>query len=643
MKITAYVKKRGIQRKLILSFLLLGLTPMIIMGSVSYYKSTDMLIQSTNSEMTNLMKKSIELLDSQFSVYKMQMDSIVTSSKQALDMIQYGMSLDVGTIENLEKAFAEEIKKYQAVKRISIFDQQGDLKVTSNKAASDPAEKAVSLPWFNQASASKEIIFGAAYVPKGMKEPVMTMVKPCLSQDGKIYAFLAVDIATEYAAKPITSIKIGKEGFAYAVDRQGMVIAHPDKGKVFQVNISKEEFGKEILQKKNGMIDYSLDGVSQFSSFSEYPAMNWIVVSQVNKEDILTSVKTMNTLFIILLIVMAVFSLVAGILFTSRLVKPINRIVAGLSEGAHQVASASLQVSESSQSLAEGASQQAASLEETSSSLEEMSAMTKQNADNANQAKAMMNEAKVVVDKANTQMVRLTEAIGQITRSSEETGKIIKTIDEIAFQTNLLALNAAVEAARAGEAGAGFAVVADEVRNLALRAAEAARNTSELIEKTIKAVKTGNEVTVSTKEAFQANVELSGKISQLVDEIASASDEQSHGISQVNTAVTEMDKVTQETAANAEGSASAAEEMNAQAQQMRVFVEELAGVVGMDVRDSGFVERRIAVPPAAGKKALPPPAEKGKKTEKKQESTVKQKASDIIPLDKDEPESFKDF
>jgi methyl-accepting chemotaxis protein len=299
----------------------------------------------------------------------------------------------------------------------------------------------------------------------------------------------------------------------------------------------------------------------------------------VKKADILASINTMNTLFIILVIVMAAFSLVAGVLFTARLVKPINRIVAGLNDGSDQMMSASSQVSNSSQRLAEGASKQAASLEETSSSLEEMSSMTQQNADNANQAKLMMNEAKLVVEKANAQMARLTEAIGQITRSSEETGKIIKTIDEIAFQTNLLALTAAVEAARAGEAGAGFAVVADEVRNLALRAAEAARNTSDLIEKTIKAVKTGNEMTVSTQDAFRANLELSVKISQLVDEIAAASDEQAQGITQVNTAVAEMDKVTQETAATAEESASAAEEMNAQAQQMRMFVEDLVAVV----------------------------------------------------------------
>jgi methyl-accepting chemotaxis protein len=219
-------------------------------------------------------------------------------------------------------------------------------------------------------------------------------------------------------------------------------------------------------------------------------------------------------------------------------------------------------------------------LEETSSSLEEMSSMTKQNADHANQAKAMMTEANTIVEKVDHHMKEMAAAIVEITKSSEETGKIIKTIDEIAFQTNLLALNAAVEAARAGEAGAGFAVVADEVRNLAMRASEAAKNTSNLIENTIKAVRKGNEMTNATQEAFKENAAISKKIAQLVDEIATASEEQSHGITQVNTAVAEMDKVTQSTAANAEESAAASEELNAQAEQMKSFVEDLARVVG---------------------------------------------------------------
>lgn len=260
--------------------------------------------------------------------------------------------------------------------------------------------------------------------------------------------------------------------------------------------------------------------------------------------------------------------------------KPLRMVIEGLTEASDQVASGSNQVSTSSQSLAEGSSEQAASIEETSSSLEEMSSMTKQNADNAGQADNLMKEANQVVDQANESMGELTTSMEEISKASEETSKIIKTIDEIAFQTNLLALNAAVEAARAGEAGAGFAVVADEVRNLAMRAADAARNTADLIEGTVKKVGDGSDLVTKTNDAFAQVAESSKKVGELVGEIAAASNEQADGIEQVNKAVTEMDKVVQQNAANAEESASASEEMSAQAEQMKVSVGDLVAMVG---------------------------------------------------------------
>ena len=164
--------------------------------------------------------------------------------------------------------------------------------------------------------------------------------------------------------------------------------------------------------------------------------------------------------------------------------------------------------------------------------------------------------------------------------ASEETAKIIKTIDEIAFQTNLLALNAAVEAARAGEAGAGFAVVADEVRNLAMRAAEAAKNTANLIEGTVNKVKEGSDLVGLTAEAFSQVAASSTKMKELVGEISAASGEQSQGVDQINKAINEMNQVTQQVAANAEESASASEELNAQAEQMKGHVEDLSSVIG---------------------------------------------------------------
>ncbi|HSR10750.1 MAG TPA: methyl-accepting chemotaxis protein, partial [Thermodesulfobacteriota bacterium] len=233
----------------------------------------------------------------------------------------------------------------------------------------------------------------------------------------------------------------------------------------------------------------------------------------------------------------------------------------------------------SSKTLADGSSAQAAGLEEASSSLEEMSSMTRKNAENANEAKNLTGDAKQIVENVNRHMTDMSEAIAEVLRSSEETKKIIKTIDEIYFQTNLLALNAAVEAARAGEAGAGFAVVADEVRNLAIRATEAAKNTSALIERTLKSVKNGSELTLATKEAFGKNVEVTEKIRSLIEEIAVASGEQAEGIAQVSRAVADMDKVTQTNAASAEESASAAEQLNGQAERVKEIVEKLARLV----------------------------------------------------------------
>jgi methyl-accepting chemotaxis protein len=195
----------------------------------------------------------------------------------------------------------------------------------------------------------------------------------------------------------------------------------------------------------------------------------------------------------------------------------------------------------------------------------------------------LMKDSRQMVEQANGSMTKLTESMDDISKASDETSKIIKTIDEIAFQTNLLALNAAVEAARAGEAGAGFAVVANEVRNLAMRAADAARNTSALIEGTVKKVKEGSELVGRTNEAFSEVSSSAAKVADLVSEIAAASTEQAQGIDQINKAVAEMDKVTQQNAANAEESASASEEMNAQAEQMKGVAAELLAIVGGDL------------------------------------------------------------
>ncbi len=234
---------------------------------------------------------------------------------------------------------------------------------------------------------------------------------------------------------------------------------------------------------------------------------------------------------------------------TGQLLGAMQKMISNMSDTIGTVASAS-------DSLSQAASEQASSLEETSSAIEEMTSMTRQNANNADQANKIVSQSQKDMQQASESMTQLTDSMEGISKASEETSKIIKTIDEIAFQTNLLALNAAVEAARAGEAGAGFAVVADEVRNLAMRAADAARDTANLIEGTIKKVQDGSNYVSRTNEAFTEVVSRSTKVGELVAEIAEASREQSEGIEQVSKAIGEMDKVTQQNAANAEEMAS---------------------------------------------------------------------------------------
>ena len=290
--------------------------------------------------------------------------------------------------------------------------------------------------------------------------------------------------------------------------------------------------------------------------------------------------KTVTMILVIALGTGALISILLAVFIIRSITKPISAVITGLQQSANDVTSASGQMSTASQSLAEGASMQAATIEETSSSLEEMSSMTKQNADNSGQADGLMHAAIDVVSQANDSMSKLTVSMSEISKASEKTSKIIKTIDEIAFQTNLLALNAAVEAARAGEAGAGFAVVADEVRNLAMRAADAASETAQLIEGTVKKVNQGGGLVNDTNEAFVRVAESASKVGELVGEISTASKEQAEGIEQINRAVTEMDRVVQQNAAGAEESASSAAEMDNQAENMNRYVGDLVAIVG---------------------------------------------------------------
>jgi methyl-accepting chemotaxis protein len=247
----------------------------------------------------------------------------------------------------------------------------------------------------------------------------------------------------------------------------------------------------------------------------------------------------------------------------------LNEILAQAKVAAEQVNTGAAQVSDSSQALSQGATKQASSLEEVTASMNEIGAQTKQNAENASQANQLAGAARGNADEGNAQMKQMLTAMEDISKSSQQISKIIKSIDEIAFQTNLLALNAAVEAARAGVHGKGFAVVAEEVRNLAQRSAKAAKETTELIENSVKSVGNGTRIAGATAKALEQIVTGITKAADLVGEIASASKEQAQGIDQVNAGLMQIDQVTQSNTANAEESAAASEELAGQSQHLQ--------------------------------------------------------------------------
>ncbi len=242
---------------------------------------------------------------------------------------------------------------------------------------------------------------------------------------------------------------------------------------------------------------------------------------------------------------------------------------------AKEVASAAAQVSSASQSLAQAASEQAASLEETAASSQQVGAVTRKNLEHSRSAVNYVEESDRQVASANQTLEEMVGSMQQIIGSSGKISKIIKVIEEIAFQTNILALNAAVEAARAGAAGMGFAVVADEVRNLAQRCAGAAGDTANLIEESITTSNDGKTRLAQVVEAISSMTESSAKVRSLVKEVDDGSQEQSRSIDQISAAIAQMERVTQNTAANAEESAAASAEMNSQAEAMAEIVDRL--------------------------------------------------------------------
>jgi|AntRauTorcE11897_2_1112592.scaffolds.fasta_scaffold02486_1 methyl-accepting chemotaxis protein len=432
--------------------------------------------------------------------------------------------------------------------------------------------------WFQKAIKGEHVL-SKPLVSRTTGNRIMNIAVPVMS-NGDIIGVVRTAVLIDKLTARLADLHVSEGMEVFLLEKNGNPVTRSKSLQgvenvttIAAQEISNEQSGVQVYQNAAGR--------TVVGSYKYIDKLDWGFVVEIDEEIAMAEV---NSVFWTIIGVSGGILAVAGFLIVylvrKNITLPLENAIEGLTAASEQVASASTEVSSSSQTLAEGSSEQAASIEETSASLEEIAAQTKQNSANANQADRSMKETSDIVDRGVASMKRMVTAINTIMESSNETSKIVKTIDEIAFQTNLLALNAAVEAARAGEAGKGFAVVAEEVRNLAQRSAEAARSTSQLIEQSQENAKNGVEVADEVEGQLNSINESSESIVTLIAEIAAASDEQTQAIGQVNNAMSEMDKVVQSNAANSEETASAAEELSSLGDEFELMVASLRSMIG---------------------------------------------------------------
>jgi methyl-accepting chemotaxis protein len=580
------MKKSTLRFKLIAGGIAAVLIPLLVVGIFSVTKASKALTELSKNQAVSTAKNlatmtQLALNEKLLSIQELSVvNTIIDGAKAVEESGASDADLAVAYIDNqLEKVMKQIGGDYESI----LLTNASGIVISDGNGGGNKGVSLAGREYFIDAKQGGANI-GDAVVSKFTGKPVIPLCAPVVSETGIFVGAVVAVMKIDFLSEKITNVVVGETGYPFITDETGLVIIHPTENLILKTNLAKakgmELFMQKVIRQETGVDEYVFEGIHKIAGFAPIPITGWgLGVTQPSEEFLRAANQIRNLILVVGSIFLGVTLLVV-ILFAQSVTSQINRVIEGLTEGSEQVAAASNQVSASSQHLAEGSSEQASSLEEVSSSLEEMTSMTRQNTDNAKLADTMSGEAQQAAEKGSDAMVRMNDAISKMKDSSDETAKIIKTIDEIAFQTNLLALNAAVEAARAGEAGMGFAVVAEEVRNLAQRSAEAAKDTASLIEESQANAENGVAVNNEVGEILGEIAQNSQKVKNLISEVSSASEEQTQGIEQINTAIAQMDKVTQTTAASAEESASASEELTSQATELNNMVQQLVEVVG---------------------------------------------------------------
>ena len=633
--------------KLITGGILFVLIPLMVVGLFAVFEASRSLKELASEQATTIAQDVANMTDL---VLKEElrstrqlalMEEVLTTLGAPGEPSENGMTRSEMLTKNLSDIRNETGQDYES---ILVVDTTGTTIADGTNGDNTRAKLSIKdRDYFKQAMSGTSNV-GQAIKSKISGKPVVPICAPVRNENGVIIGAVATVLSIDFLSEKIVTIKVGETGYPFIIDRTGLTVVHPNEQHVLNTNLGKakgmEEITRQMMNLETGVGEYVFEGITKIAGFAPVNITEWSVgVTQPSEEFLAASNRIRNIIIIVALIFLGI-SVTTVVFFARGITKPINEVIRNLTNGASEVSAASEEVSASSQQLAESSSEQAASIEEISSSLEEITSMTRQNADNANTANIGSTKALHASQKGVSTMEKMIEAIDRIKSSADETAKIIKTIDEIAFQTNLLALNAAVEAARAGEAGAGFAVVAEEVRNLAQRCAEAAKDTATLIDESQTNADNGVNVTRDVASILDEIGKISKEVAQVSSEVSAATEEQVQGISQVNTAISQMDKVTQTIAANSEESAASSEELTSQSVELQRMVDVLVDIVGgandnaHNGRHSVHLQEAISHNKALpGRSAIRP--HKSFDIPAKSHTIVKS-AEETIPLDEDE-------
>jgi methyl-accepting chemotaxis protein len=575
----------GLKKKLVVSGCLMAIVPIIILGAIAVYYAILNTQKEVYAQVMTLSKSISYMVDA---VMQSETNAMTMLAQDAavIDALKEFREGDAAKQEKLA-ILEQKLNRLQGTIReryesISVTSPKGDV-LADSVGGVTKGRNLSNLSYF-QSAMKGQISSDEVVISEGSEEPVCTLAVPAKDETGQVMGVLTGVMKVAFLTNKINMIRLGTSGYAYLVNRSGLVIVYPDKKQVLKLNMAQqkgmERIMKMVLSGKAGVDSYSNNSGNYYLGFSPVEINGWSVMTTVSRKELFQNAYMTRNIIIIGVLLFAILAAFLSYIVASRIAHPIQNTEQTLSAGAAQIAIVTDLMALSSQSLTEGVSTQASAIEETSSSLEEMAAITVQNAQKAQKASEMMSkDAQSSFQRIADKMLLMQDVMNDNVKAGEQTGRIIKTIDEIAFQTNLLALNAAVEAARAGEAGAGFAVVAEEVRNLAMSSATAAKDTEVIIADSASKIRQASQLFAQINAELKNSRVISDEVASFLGAVAISAQEQSLGIEQINRAVAEMDKIIQQNAVSAEDSASASEQMREQVTVIRDLASRLDDIV----------------------------------------------------------------